>query len=459
MQGIASVAPEPGKQNEIPLSPEQKRELVQRVINSQAFCRAAAMRSFLSYITEHAILERPQKLKEQTIGTEVLGRKPDYDPADDNIVRVRAHELRGRLENYFTSEGSEEPVIINLPRGTYVPEFVPRATLTVERPAPQAKSGAPAQSEAKQAEPGPPQAAKVPRWYWLLLAGCIVAAIVMSVAVSRYAMRQESPTVSAGPSGEMRDFWGQFFPAANEELKVVYADPSFALWQDLNKKTLGLGDYINRTFLNFNNKFFNVAMRRVTSTADMAIAAHLAALATEFHGRETPQFARDADPDFFHHGNVVLIGSHRSNPWVEMYEPGLNFELEQDPHTGAPAFVNRAPRAGEAREYTIPAMYDTQTIDEKTYTSYAVIALLKGCGTRGFTVLLDGLNTQATQAAGDLITDPQRLELLLRSIGHKPETSVEPFEALIQMTSVPGGYDNPEVVAYRIRSSVPCTGE
>lgn len=56
------------------------------------------MGSFLLYITEHSIIGRTERLKEQSIGAEVLGRKPNYDPADDNIVRVRAHELRERLE-------------------------------------------------------------------------------------------------------------------------------------------------------------------------------------------------------------------------------------------------------------------------------------------------------------------------------------------------------------------------
>jgi hypothetical protein len=49
------------------------------------------------------------------------------------------------------------------------------------------------------------------------------------------------------------------------ELRVVYADTSFALWQDLTGKTLGLGDYLNRTYLDVqNNKSFNMALRQVT---------------------------------------------------------------------------------------------------------------------------------------------------------------------------------------------------
>jgi hypothetical protein len=119
-------APQTREEHSPPLSAAQKRELVQRVVNSQTFTRSPALCAFLAFITDHEILGRVDKLKEQAIGAEVLGRKPNYDPADDNIVRVSAHELRGRPAKYFNSEGKEEPVVITIPRGAYVPEFVPR---------------------------------------------------------------------------------------------------------------------------------------------------------------------------------------------------------------------------------------------------------------------------------------------------------------------------------------------
>ncbi|MGH9599668.1 MAG: hypothetical protein ACRD27_07365 [Terracidiphilus sp.] len=429
--------------------------MVQRVVNSRWFSRAAAMRAFLLYVTDHSIMGRTERLKEQTIGAEVLGRKPNYDPADDNIVRVRAHELRGRLERYFASEGINERVVITIPRGTYVPEFVPRPLLLTEPPTTPQRSGTPEPPKATPAR----QYLPTSRRQRLLLAVSLLVAVVASSLLTRYALRQSGPTVAEEPIGAIHDFWGQFFDGPNEDLKVVYSDPNFALWQDLNDKTLDLGDYLNRAYLNQqDNKYFNVAIRRVASPVDLGISVRLATLAAEFGSRETPLFARDASTEFFHRGNVVLIGSHRSNPWVEVYEPSLNFQLEQDPHSGAPAFLNRSPRPGEAGEYTIPAMFDTQKMEEKAYTSYGVIAILKGCGDRGLTVLMEGLNSQATQAAGDMITDPQRLETLLTSMGHRPGTTVPPFEALIQVTSLPGGYDNPKVIAYRLRGAEPCTG-
>lgn len=95
-------------------------------MESEAFCKAPAMRAFLLYITEQAALGHADRLKEQTIGVEVLGRRPGYDPAQDNIVRVRANELRGRLARYFASEGAQEPLVITIPKGGYAPEVVYR---------------------------------------------------------------------------------------------------------------------------------------------------------------------------------------------------------------------------------------------------------------------------------------------------------------------------------------------
>lgn len=451
----SSSAPQTREDSSPALSAAQKRDLVQRVVNSQTFMRSPALCAFLVYITDHQILGHTDKLKEQTIGAEVLGRKPNYDPADDNIVRVRAHELRGRLERYFSSEGKDEQVVITIPRGAYAPEFTQRQSVT----APEAQR----QAQPSEATPVPDAAEtgnqKLPLRLWLMFAVALLIAAAGSAAITRYIVKEDSHGAAAQPAANLRDFWGQFFPQPNEELKVVYSDTSFALWQDLNGKTLELGDYLNRNYYSSQgNKLFDVVMRRVTTPADMALSVHLATLASEFGGEEVPEFARDADSQFFHHGNFVLIGSHRSDPWVAIYEPSLNFQLDQDSQTGAPLFRNRSPQGHEAAVFGIPDMFDTQKTVEKTYSSYGVVALLKGCGDHGLTVLAEGLNAQATQAAGDLITDPQRMDALLRSIGHQPGTRVVPFEALFQITSMPGGYDNPRVIAYRLRSPEQCVG-
>lgn len=437
--------------NDTPLlSTAGKQELVQRVLQGRMFKRAPAMRAFLLYITEQALSGHAEELKEQAIGANVLGRKGNYDPAIDNIVRVRAHELRERLDKHFSSDGADEPVIITVPKGSYIPEFISRKSLIFSdleespiftRPAPTVQS---------------PQSATR---YLLMFTVILLMAIATTAVLTRYLLTRNNRPRTLSSNGAMRDFWGQFFDRPNEDLRVVFADTSFALWQDLSGKSLDLGDYLSRKDLELQNDALReVAARRSTSPADLYVSVGLGTVATEFGGRLNLQFARNANVDFLHTGNSVLLGSRRSNPWIEVYENNLNFVLEQDPNTSAPLFRNRSPHPQEAPIYGIPTMLDVRGDEQREFTSYALVALLKGCGDRGLTVVNEGLNMQATQAAGDMITDPQRLEMLLRSIGHTFGTKVLPFEALIQIKSLPGGYEAPQVIAYRVPLSASCVG-
>lgn len=444
MQEFVAAAVSEGAESRDVLSVEEKRRLTKRVVNSHEFSGSQAMRSFLLYVTEHAILGRTEKLKEQTIGTEVLGRKPDYDPAIDNIVRVRARELRGRLAKYFETEGANEPILITIPKGSYAPEFLPRTRITVDPPA------APLITEHPIVVKS--EAHPVAQNRFLIYAIFLIV-LLASIVITRYAVRPSNRVNSVPLSGAVHDFWGQFFDKPEKELRIVYADTSFGLWQDMSSKTVDLGSYLSHKYLeDQNDKFREIATRRSTSPADLLVSVNMATLAGELGGRVSAQFARNANADFLHHGNIVLIGSHRSNPWVEEYEPNLNFQLKQDPVSGAPLYLNRSPQSKEASTYAIPNSLDMEGDEQKEFISYGVIALLKICGEQSFVVLDEGLNMQATQAMGDQLTDPQMLDALLHSIGHKPGKNVEPFEALVQITSLPGGYDGPKVVAVRSHS-------
>lgn len=426
------------------LTSKEKLELVERVANSPAFARSPALQAFLLYIAKHAIAERPERIKEQSIGAEVLGRKPNYDPAEDNIVRVRAHELRHRLEKYFATDGIDEPVIITVPRGTYVPEFHSRQDLSLSLPVP----------GMQKPEPRPEK--RLTMWPWV--AGSIIALVVIAAFISISALRNKRTTVESQASNvAIRDFWGQFFTHPEEELRVVTADTAFALLQDLSGQNLDLGDYLSRKYLQISDeKLREIAVRRATSPADVTISLQLSSLAKEFHGHINQQYARDIGMHALQSGNVAIIGSHRSNPWIEVFEPQLNFVLEQDARTGAPRFRNKSPHPGEAAMYGIPAMLDTNGTEQREIESYGLVALRRGCNSHNLIVLLEGLNMEATEAAGEVVTDPQRLNDMLHKIGHQPGTDVAPFEALIKLTSLPGGFANPEVIAYRIEPGVSC---
>jgi serine/threonine-protein kinase len=69
---------------------------------------------------------RSAELKESTIGVDAFGRPPGYDPRTDPIVRVEARRLRSRLADYYAGPGADDPVVIDLPKGGYVPSFTSR---------------------------------------------------------------------------------------------------------------------------------------------------------------------------------------------------------------------------------------------------------------------------------------------------------------------------------------------
>ena len=91
----------------------EKRELVGRVANSPTFQKSPRLREFLVYVADCTIDDRLEDVREQQIATNVFNRKADYNPSQDNIVRVEARSLRKRLDAYFAGEGKDEPVVIS----------------------------------------------------------------------------------------------------------------------------------------------------------------------------------------------------------------------------------------------------------------------------------------------------------------------------------------------------------
>src|SRR5262249_40005087 len=94
--------------------------------------------SFLRYTVEQTLAGAGGELKEYTIAAEVYGKSASYDPSVDSIVRVEAARLRSKLLEYYATRGSDDPVRIDLPKGTYTPVFIvqgpPAAVEQIEVP-------------------------------------------------------------------------------------------------------------------------------------------------------------------------------------------------------------------------------------------------------------------------------------------------------------------------------------
>src|SRR5262245_42062942 len=99
------------------------RQQLERVLESPGFSRNARLFRFLLFVVEGHLDGQDQELKESVIAIEVFGRRPDFDSKLDPVVRTEAVRLRARLNEFYIKEGNADALVIELPKGGYVPRF------------------------------------------------------------------------------------------------------------------------------------------------------------------------------------------------------------------------------------------------------------------------------------------------------------------------------------------------
>jgi hypothetical protein len=102
---------------------DEIRAAVERIVVSSPFRRSPQLIAFLRFIVESQLSGKAEYIKSYTIGVEALGRGEYFDPQADPIVRVEAARIRKALASYFADEGAGLPITIDIPLGSYVPEF------------------------------------------------------------------------------------------------------------------------------------------------------------------------------------------------------------------------------------------------------------------------------------------------------------------------------------------------
>ena len=156
------------------------RAALDRVTGSAEFRASLQLVAFLRFIVETSLSGGADRLKAYTIGTEALGRGSDFDPQGDPIVRVEAQRLRRTLSAYYAGGGADDPIIIDVPRGGYVPSFRHRLSKGDGQGLPQ-----------DVASPG----RRMPRLFVPLAAMVVLIAAVAAVAV----VLRIPPMVEAAP--------------------------------------------------------------------------------------------------------------------------------------------------------------------------------------------------------------------------------------------------------------------
>jgi serine/threonine-protein kinase len=106
-----------------PVSVDAVRQALDKILASASLATAERLSRFLRFAVEEHLNGQTDKLKESFLGVELFGRKPSYDPRIDGVVRTEAVKLRARLKQYYDSDGRNDELIIDMPKGGYVPAF------------------------------------------------------------------------------------------------------------------------------------------------------------------------------------------------------------------------------------------------------------------------------------------------------------------------------------------------
>ena len=401
------------------LASDPRWRLAQRVAQSELFRHSPRLRAFLLFVVERTLRNCAAELSEYEIGTRVFDRTADFNPAEDSIVRSSARLLRGKLKDYFTGEGGQEPLVIEVPKGAYVAEFVPRI--------PAATAGL---DQSRAARPGLGRIVSyiVPVTALLLLAAGILAWRIRPAPASKLATDSATNLI-----------FSIFQPGA--ELNLVYGDSSRTAVPDLRPPGVILDDYVRTK-----DREAAAGARLITSYRDAAFGLRLAESASRQGRILIARHSRLMQARDFRAGNFLLLGGVLSNPWSALFEPQLNFRFATDPAAQHRyGFLNAAPRAGE------PAFYSFSPDEGRNGVRYARIALTPNLTGTGKVLTLAGQSAEGTEGAGDaaLAGDfPAKVQALA---GNRPLAELTSFEVLLEVHSMDGAARAVKILAYRVR--------
>lgn len=437
---------------------EECQEQVRRVIQSSSFRTALTLQSLLQFLTDRAIHGLADGLKEYTIGVEALGRKPDYDPKIDPIVRVQSHRLRVKLKEYYQEEGSQDPILIQFPKGHYVPTFAYKSIAPPE---------ATAESSDEEVEPlfetPPPQVVEpagneqTSPSRWPLRLGVVILALGLLVlgyvAGSWRVQKRLASGIAAAPRGELVEaFWSSFL-GSDKSPVIAYPDAVFLLddSNDLFRFRHGATDsrgalvdpHVAREFAS-NPALVSKAGQLYydngyTGTGELEAVAMLVSVFERLGVKPTIKTSRDLSPDDLKQHNVILLGSPFQNVAVAQLMTTQDFSFsnpDQHREQWRAQILNAHPQNGEA------STYGTQrdAISKVLTADYGLVTVTPSIVPGHWIAIVGGLDTKGTEGAATFITSRDGIEHLNQALTKEGKNNSQPvpFQALVRVRLAKG---------------------
>jgi TolB-like protein len=106
---------------------------LQKIFHHSDFSKSEILKKFLTYVVHETLNGNSGFLKEYTIALNVLEKPVNFNPQNDCIVRIHAVRLRQALAHYYLDSGANDKIVIEIPKGKYVPVFMDRQQWLTEK--------------------------------------------------------------------------------------------------------------------------------------------------------------------------------------------------------------------------------------------------------------------------------------------------------------------------------------
>ncbi|MDQ2946595.1 MAG: hypothetical protein M3Y27_11730, partial [Acidobacteriota bacterium] len=391
---------------EVPSVPADAADIlvqVDRINSSPPFRNSPLLQSFLKSIVEKSVANCESEINEYFIATEVFSRMPDFDPSADTIVRTQAYRLRLKLQEYYRTLGQDDKVLIDVPKGHYVPVFRHKEELCEEPPA---------------IEPSGENTLSLKTNRSFVFYIVLAAASVALFLIGRWSARVQPDKVASASAQDKplsdaeRSFWENFL-AGDRQPFVAYTNGQFLGNDngDLLRFSGGpVGDRGTMVRQYPANEKQTAAQGSplyfiddVTGVGEVlgsvSIVDTLARLGVH------PSFKRSrlvTTYDLQTH-NVIFLGSPSVNPILNELPPppGFGFAFANTrPFLWRTRIDAVKPALGEPANFVIERDPGSGVLR----TDYATISLLPGIAPGRRILVLAGLTTSGTQAAAEAVT-------------------------------------------------------
>ena len=405
---------------------------IERITRSHLFHGADALCRLLYFLAEKANIDAEYSPKEHEIATIVFGRKADFDPRTDSSVRVQVARLRAKLIEYYTTEGAQEEVQVEIPKGAYRLQYVahPKATephdLLSEREVERSAlvPGSPLLTSAEAAGVDPPVSHKFGRRSvpWLVFV-IVLTALFLGSFLGRYSTRAHSSTMKVKamlPDSGLRAFW-HVFAVDPKQTWVIFSNARF-----VGNAVGGLRYFDPQRDTPESTHAFYTGVGEV-------MAVHLLDQMFTGFGRSI-WVKRSAllSLEDVKDTNLIFLGAPVENLTLANLATLHSFqfqEISSGVREGQVEILNKEPRATEQPVYMISSVPLKPLVDD-----YAVIAMLPGMTPSHRIFVAAGTTTIGTQAAVEYVCNPDGVADLMKQLGRSG--TEQPFEVLLHVTIV-----------------------